>query len=48
MGMGNVCGDGGVGCGLGRRGLAGSSGWGAVLGGDGGITWVRILFSRFF
>ena len=35
--MGNVCGGGGVGCGLGRSGLAGGSGSEAVLGGGRGI-----------
>jgi hypothetical protein len=48
VGIGNVCGGGGVGIGLGRRGLAGRSGFEAVFGGGGGIACVRIIFSRFF
>ena len=43
MGIGKVCGGGGVGIGFGRRGLAGWSGFDAVFGGDGGIACISNL-----
>ena len=46
--VGKECGTGGVGMGLGSSGVAGRSGFGAVVGGGRCSPWLRIVFSIFW